>query len=155
MRAAFLLAMVAVAFIDAEHGIIPDRITLPGLVVGAAAAPLLGLTLRDALVGAACGGGFFLLLAVAYRRVRRREGLGGGDVKLGAMMGAFLGWQGVLLTIFLGSFLGTIVALGLLGSGRATRTTALPYGTFLAPAAGVALLLGPAIVRWYGSLLAG
>ncbi len=149
VRAAFLLAMVAIAFIDSEHRIIPDTITLPGIVLGLAASPLLGVSRLDAGFGAISGVALLGLLALAYRRVRGISGMGGGDIKMAGMVGAFLGWQGALLTVLIGSLLGTLWGATLLFRGRATSRTALPFGTFLAPAAGIAALVGPEIWGWY------
>jgi leader peptidase (prepilin peptidase)/N-methyltransferase len=148
-RAAFLLAMVAVFFIDLDHRIIPDEISLGGAVAGLLVAPVLDLPRLQALIGVLAGAGGLLLVALAYRQLRGVSGMGGGDIKLAAAIGAFVGWQGLLLTLVIGSFVGSAVGIALLLRGRATGKSALPFGCFLAPAAAVALLLGPRLWAWY------
>lgn len=150
---AFALALLAIIFIDLDLRIIPDSISLPGVAVGLAAAWLGPVGLRDGLIGVAVGAGVLLLLALAYRGVTGREGLGMGDVKLMAMIGAFLGWQGAAATLLIGSLAGSIVGLILVATGRGNRRTALPFGTFLAPAAWIVLFFGAAIWRGYLALL--
>jgi len=141
----FLSMLVAVTGIDLEHQIIPDRITLPGIVVGFVT-PFLGTRVSwvDSLLGIVAGGG--ILFAVI---VLSGGGMGGGDMKLGAMMGAFLGYKLALLALFLAAILGGVVALGLLSSGIRRRKDAIPFGPFLAVAAAVASLWGEAILTWY------
>ncbi len=155
VRWVFALALIAVLFIDYDFQIIPDAITLPGVVVGLAFSLVGPIAIGDALLGVAIGGGGLLLVALAYQWIARREGLGMGDVKLMAMVGAFLGWQGALATLVIGSCAGSLVGTGLLISHRGTRHTALPFGSFLAPAAWVVLLAGEALWRAYLSLMGG
>lgn len=154
LRAALLLALTAVFFIDLDHRLILDVMTLPGTLLGVAAAPWLGLTRLDAVVGAAIGWGALQGLRTAWKRMRGVEGLGGGDVKFAMWMGAWLGWQGVALTFVLGSLVGAAVGLWLMGRGRADGATTLPYGVFLAPAAAVVAVAGPGIWSWYLALAA-
>ncbi len=149
VRAAFLLAMIAVFFIDLDHRIIPDEISIGGIVAGLLLAPTLGVGRMPALIGALAGAGGLLLIAFAYHKLRGISGMGGGDIKLAGAIGAFLGWPGLLLTLVIGSFLGSAVGIGLLLRGRATAKSALPFGCFLAPAAALVLLVGQAIWTWY------
>lgn len=149
VRAAFLLAMIAVFFIDLDHRIIPDEISIGGIVIGLLLAPTLGIGRVPALIGAVAGAGGLLLIAFAYQKLRGLTGMGGGDIKLAGAIGAFLGWPGLLLTLVIGSFLGSAVGIGLLLRGRATAKSALPFGCFLAPAAALVLLAGRAIWTWY------
>lgn len=149
LRAALLLALVAVFFIDLDHRLILDVMTLPGVAIGLAVAPLVGTSRTDALIGAAAGYVLLEGLRLGWRAWRGEDGLGGGDVKLAAWLGAWLGWQGVALTFLLGSLLGIVVGGVLIARGRADGRTALPYGVFLAPAAAVSTLQGPAIWAWY------
>jgi leader peptidase (prepilin peptidase)/N-methyltransferase len=151
----FLLALLVVLFIDFDFQVIPDAITLPGTLLGLLIALWSPLPVRDALIGVAAGGGGLLLLAEGYRRAAHREGLGMGDVKLMGMVGAFVGWQGVLVTLILGSLAGSLIGGVLIASRRGTRHTALPFGSFLAPAGWVALLLGPALWEAYLRLFRG
>ena len=140
-----LAALVAITGIDLDHQIIPDVITLPGVVVGAVA----NLAVRpenwpDTLLGIVVGGGLFLIIILASG-----GGMGGGDMKLGAMMGAFLGWKLVLVGILLGVFAGGAVAIGLLSTGRKGRKDPVPFGPFLALGAVVSLLWGHSLLAWY------
>lgn len=143
-------AMIVVTFIDLDHMIIPDSITLPGMGVGLAAAFVGSLVdPKQAFAGLLLGGGGLLAVAAAYRAATGRDGLGGGDIKLLGMVGAFLGPVGAFLTIMIGSLAGTAFAVALmLRTGRG-RTTELPFGTFLAPGAVLAMLLGSRIVEMY------
>jgi leader peptidase (prepilin peptidase)/N-methyltransferase len=139
------LALVAVTFIDLEHLLIPDRITLPGIVVGL----LTALYPTPAAIGSAIGGcllagGLFYLVALASR-----GGLGGGDVKLAAMIGAFLGWRLALVAVFLAVLGGGIVGIGLLVAGLKGRKDAVPFGPFLALGGFVAALWGGPVLGWY------
>jgi leader peptidase (prepilin peptidase)/N-methyltransferase len=153
VRYFFLLAMVVVAFIDLDHRIIPDEISLPGIVLGLLLCPLLGVSRLEGLIGAVLGSGLLFGLAVVYKRVRGIEGMGMGDVKLAAMLGAFLGWQGVLMTILVASLAGSVIGILLIAGKRGTGRTAIPFGTFLAPVGMVILLVGPKIWSWYLSLV--
>lgn len=148
----FALALLAVALIDWDHRIIPDEISLGGTVVGLFARGVTFPGVLEGLVGALVGGGALWLVATAYRRATGIDGLGGGDVKLAAMIGAFLGWPGVFLTIFGAAAAGSLAGGLLVLTRGADRRTALPFGTFLAPAAVLAGVLGPLVWRWYGGL---
>jgi leader peptidase (prepilin peptidase)/N-methyltransferase len=141
----FLAALIAIAGIDLEHQLVPDRITLPGIVVGFLTT-FLGsrVSWLDSLIGILVGGG--ILFAVI---VLSGGGMGGGDMKLGAMMGAFLGYKLALLALFLAVILGGFVALALLSAGIRKRKDPIPFGPFLALAATVAILWGETIVTWY------
>jgi leader peptidase (prepilin peptidase)/N-methyltransferase len=145
----FGAALIVVTVIDYDHQIIPDVITLPGVALALLARSLLGGDWLAGLAGAAGGAAGLWLVALAYRLVARREGLGFGDVKLAALLGAFLGGSGVFLTIFLASILGSFAGIALILSGRGDRSTALPFGSFLAPVGVLVLFYGPAILRWY------
>jgi leader peptidase (prepilin peptidase)/N-methyltransferase len=146
----FVSAMVVVTFVDLDHMIIPDIVTLPGMGLGLAGAFAgAGLTPKDALVGALVGGGSLFVVGFSYRAVTGRDGLGGGDVKLLGMVGAFLGPLGAFLTIMIGSLAGTLFAIVfMLRTGR-DRKAELPFGTFLAPGAVLVLFLGGRIVEAY------
>lgn len=144
--------LVALFWTDFDLQLLPDAITLPGTLIGIGAA-VLGPGARHAMFGMLLGAGLLWLVAEAYFRVRKIEGLGGGDVKLAAMFGAVLGGPLTLLTIFLAAFAGTLVSVVLMSRGRADGRTALPFGTFLAPAALVAFLWGDLALGWYAALL--
>ncbi len=114
-----MAAMVALIFIDFDHQILPNSITLPGMAVALAlAGPRLDVSVRDALLGALLGAGLLLLVSEVYFRLRKMEGLGMGDVKMMGMVGAFVGWKGVLLTLFLGSLSGTLAGLVVMASSK-------------------------------------
>ena len=148
----FTLALLAVALIDWDHRIIPDEISLGGALVGLFARGLTAQGVTEGLVGALVGGGALWLVAEAYRRATGIDGLGGGDVKLAAMIGAFLGWPGVFLSIFGAALAGSLAGAVLVATRRAHGRTALPFGTFLAPAAVLAGVAGPFVWRWYTSI---
>ncbi|MEP7028286.1 MAG: prepilin peptidase [Candidatus Eisenbacteria bacterium] len=150
--AVFALALLAIALIDLDHRIIPDELSVGGLVIGLAARGFTWDGLLAGLIGALVGAGSLYLVALGYRRATGVEGLGGGDVKLAGMIGAFLGWPGVFLTIFSAALAGSLLGGILIASGRGTRRTALPFGTLLAAAAVFAALVGPVLWRWYGGL---
>lgn len=140
--AVFSLSMLAVLFIDLEHQIIPDVITIPGTLLGILAGILVGGDVLNRILGAAVGGLGLLALAWGYRLLTGVAGMGMGDVKLMAMIGAFLGWQGAVGVVLLGSLGGSLVGILMLLLRRANRRTLLPFGSFLAPAAWVVLFWG-------------
>jgi leader peptidase (prepilin peptidase)/N-methyltransferase len=108
--------------------------------------------IRDALIGILAGGGVLWLIGEAYYRYAGEEGMGGGDVKMLAMIGAFLGWQLVIVTLVFSSVTGAVIGLTVIAIRRGGMKYALPYGTFLSIAALVASLYGEQIVRWYTGL---
>ena len=147
---AFAAALVTITFIDLDHQIIPDVISLPGIVVGLAfslVSPL--VTPRDAALGVLAGGGTLLAVAWLYKTFRGQEGMGGGDVKLLAMIGAFLGWQSIFVTLFVGSVIGSIIGVALMLYRRADTKLAIPFGPFLAGGALVYLFWGARILAFY------
>jgi leader peptidase (prepilin peptidase)/N-methyltransferase len=144
----FVAAMIVIALIDLDFQIIPDEISLPGAALGLAYGAVAGHFVAS-LMGAAVGAGLLWGIGAAYLALRKVEGMGGGDVKLAAMLGGFLGWRGVLLTLFLASFAGALAGIALMRSGRGSGQTRIPFGTFLAPAGIVVLFAGEAIIDWY------
>jgi leader peptidase (prepilin peptidase)/N-methyltransferase len=145
-------ALLIVSCIDLAHTIIPDAITLPGIVVGLGTSLwLTPVGLRNAILGVILGGGLFLLMAILSVVILKREGMGGGDIKLIAMLGAFLGWHAVLVTIFLAAVLGASVGLALILLRRKGRREPLPFGPFLALGALLAMVWGDSILTWYVS----
>jgi len=140
-----LAALVAITFIDLERQMIPDMITLPGIVTGLFANLATGaVPWLDAVIGALVAGGLFFAIILASG-----GGMGGGDMKLGAMLGAFLGWQLTLVALFLAVVVGGGVALGALTAGRKGRKDPLPFGPFLAVGGAAALLWGRRLLTWY------
>jgi leader peptidase (prepilin peptidase)/N-methyltransferase len=148
-RLLFACILIVLFAIDLEHHLLPNVITLPGIVVGLAFSAMLPPGLIDALVGTILGGGILWLIGEAYYRYSGQDGMGGGDVKMLAMIGAFLGWKQVVLTLVLSSFLGSLAGLLVLVFRRGGMKSALPYGTFLSLAALVSSLFGERIVTWY------
>ncbi len=146
--------LLGISFIDLDHRIIPDRITLPGIAVGLVVAPLLGLTtFTGSLLGAAVGGGALYLIAVLGSAVFGKESMGGGDIKLAAMLGAFLGWQAVLLLLFVAFFLGAVVGIIAMSTRGREWDRTIPFGPFIAIGAFLATVWGDAAVGWYLALL--
>lgn len=149
--AVFLTILLGIAMADARTYIIPDEFTLGGLALGIAASVPGGYDgILAAVVGAAVGFGGLWLVGAAGTWLFKEEAMGGGDIKMMAMVGAFLGWQGVLLTIFLGALLGTLIFLpiSLLG-----RKKLVPFGVFLSLGAAATHWVGPAIIAWYRGYL--
>jgi leader peptidase (prepilin peptidase)/N-methyltransferase len=148
-RLVFASAMIVLFAIDFEHFLLPNVITLPGIVVGLVFSIWFPPGLRDALIGVVVGGGLLWLIGEAYYRFAGQEGMGGGDVKMLAMIGAFLGWQLTIVTLILSSVAGALVGLGVIVSRRGGMDHQLPYGTFLALAAIAASLAGDRLITWY------
>lgn len=151
-RLLFACALIVLAFIDLRHRILPNPITLGGIVVGFLFSLAFPPGWVSSLIGLLCGGGVLFLIGELYFRLRGIEGMGMGDVKMLAMIGAFLGWQAVLITMVLASFAGALVGLAMMLLQKGDMKYALPFGTFLSAAALVASLYGDALARWYLSL---
>ena len=149
VRLLFACAMVVLFAIDLEHQILPDAITLPGIVAGLVFSLFLPPGIRSSVLGILVGGGVLFLIGEVWSRLRQVDAMGFGDVKMLAMVGAFLGVRLVILTFVLSSFLGGLAGGVLILSGRGTLASKLPFGTFLAVAALVASLWGDALVDWY------
>ncbi|MFQ5704842.1 MAG: prepilin peptidase [Gemmatimonadales bacterium] len=151
--AVFGTILLGIAITDARHYLIPDEYTWGGLVIGLLLALLAGTgALISAAIGAAVGFGMLYLVAVLGQKAFGKEAMGGGDIKMMAMVGAFVGWKGVLLTVFGGSLMGTLVfvPLALLKKNRL-----VPFGVFLAPAAALAFVFGDDLIRWYLGFVTG
>jgi leader peptidase (prepilin peptidase)/N-methyltransferase len=149
----FCSALVVTTFVDLEHRIIPDVISLPGIVVGFASSFFLRwLGWQDSLIGILAGGGSLLLVAYGYQLVTRKEGMGGGDIKLLAMMGAFLGWRAVPFIIFASSLVGSVVGITLMLAQKKDSKLAIPFGPFLAFGAILYIFFGKQIIIWYLNL---
>jgi leader peptidase (prepilin peptidase) / N-methyltransferase len=146
-----LAALVAITVIDLRLQIIPDAITLPGTLTGVIAnVATQRLSIVDSLLGIALGGGIFLVIILVSR-----GGMGGGDMKLGAMLGAFLGWKVALLALFIAVLLGGMFAIALLLSGARGRKDAVPFGPFLALGGAIGLFAGEGLLTWYLSAFGG
>ena len=145
--------LIALFGIDLEHQILPNVITLPGIVIGFLFSLVAPPGWRDALIGILLGGGILYGIAWGYYLWRREEGMGMGDVKMLAMIGAFLGWKAVIVTLILSSFSGAIVGLGMMAVQKGDMKYALPFGTFLAIGAVIAMFAGEPLVAWYAGFL--
>jgi leader peptidase (prepilin peptidase)/N-methyltransferase len=169
----FLSAILVLVFTDYHHQILPNALTLPGAIAGFLMctfqsrvffgdpvstyfAALISssntqtlLPWTGSLLGAIVGAGILFLVASAYQLVRKRQGLGMGDIKMMAMVGAFLGWRSAFWTIVFGSFLGSIAGILLVLFGGRTLQAKLAFGTFLGVASVICLFFGEAIIRWY------
>ena len=131
----FCGALLAIIFIDLHHQIIPDRISLPGIALGFAASFLLpDLSWQDSALGLLLGGGTFYAIAAGYYLLTQRAGMGGGDIKLLAMIGAFLGWRALPFVIFASALLGSVIGIGAMIKQKKGGKTVIPYGPFLAVA---------------------
>lgn len=146
----FAAALVVITFIDVDYKIIPDVISLPGIILGlifSAISP--HLTFWESLIGAGLGAGVLLTVALGYWAVTKREGMGGGDIKLLAMIGAFLGWRAIPFTLLLASCTGSVIGVATTIRRRADSKLALPFGPFLAFGAGCYLFVGEFLIAWY------
>jgi leader peptidase (prepilin peptidase)/N-methyltransferase len=173
----FLCILIILVFTDYHHQMLPNKLTLPGALAGLILSPfqtplvytsvfsvkiasLLGLddsqlaiSFIGSIMGMLIGGGGLLLLALFYEKVRKKQGLGMGDVKMMAMVGAFLGLQLAIVTILIGSLLGTLVGIYLIFFRNMTMQSKLPLGVFLGIGAAFALLYGIPFLQWYWRLI--
>lgn len=143
-------ALLVISYIDFDYQIIPDAITLPGISVGVlTASTVLPTGLVNSLLGLFLGGGTLLLLAWLSPYLFGKEGMGGGDIKLLAMIGAFLGWQSVLMTMFIGAIVGATVGITLIACRILRRDQYLPFGPFLAFGAIISMFFQEELFSWY------
>lgn len=171
----FCSALIVITFIDFDHQIIPDTITLPGILIGVSIAPIFLSALNEPLpfdlghliphasphligflnsvIGMLCGALPLLVIGWIWEKLRHIEAMGGGDVKLMGMVGAFLGWKGALLTIMIGSLVGSVTGLALIMLKRHQMDKVIPFGPFLALGALVTAFYGPDILSWYLGLI--
>jgi leader peptidase (prepilin peptidase)/N-methyltransferase len=141
--------LIVLFMIDLEHQLLPNIITLPGIVIGFLFSLVAPPGPLDSLLGILIGGGVLYGIAAAYYVLRKEEGMGMGDVKMLAMIGAFLGWRAVLLTLVLASFAGAVLGIAMMLFQRGNLRYALPFGTFLSLGAMVAMLFGEQLIAWY------
>jgi leader peptidase (prepilin peptidase)/N-methyltransferase len=146
----FVAALIVITVIDLYHQIIPDVISLPGIGVGLLASLIIPqITFLNSLIGILLGGGSLFLVATLYQWFFKREGMGGGDVKLLAMIGAFLGWKAVILTILSGSLIGAITGIIIMILKGKDFKYAIPFGPFLSLGAVIAFFYEAEIINWY------
>jgi leader peptidase (prepilin peptidase)/N-methyltransferase len=146
----FCSALVVITFIDIEHQIIPDEISLSGIVIGFALSFFIrGHSWQNSLCGILLGGGSLLLVAYGYQRLTGKEGMGGGDIKLLAMMGAFLGWKAVPFIILASSLAGSVIGISIMLLQKKDSKLAIPFGPYLAFGAVLYIFYGRTLIRWY------
>lgn len=171
----FCSALIVITFIDLDYQIIPDIITLPGILIGVSIAPFfmpvlneplpfnLGhyipnawpflISFLNSIIGVLCGGLPLLIIGWLWEKLRHVEAMGGGDIKLMGMVGSFLGWKGALLTIMLGALAGSVIGIALIMLKRHKMSKLIPFGPFLAFGAVAAAFYGPDIIVWYLGIL--
>jgi leader peptidase (prepilin peptidase)/N-methyltransferase len=147
----FCTALITIAFIDLQHKIIPDVISLPGILVGLAFSffPAAGISPLDALIGIVGGGGFLFLVGTVFEKLTGREGMGGGDVKLLAMIGAWMGWKALPYIILISSLTGAVIGGVSLVISRQGVRSRIPFGPFLALGALLFLFFGNDLMLWF------
>lgn len=153
-RLVFACAMIVLFAIDLEHRILPNVITLPGIAAGLVSSAFLPPGLTSALIGASVCALALWGMGELVSRILGKDALGFGDVKMIAMMGAFLGWQQTLVALFLASLLGSVIGLGIVAV-TGNRDYQIPLGSFLAVGGLVAAVAGEPIVTWYAGRILG
>ncbi len=150
----FAATLVTISFIDLDHQIIPDVLSIPGIVAGLAAAFIPGnVSWFDSIIGIIGGGGTLFLVGLIYEKLTGKQGMGGGDVKLLAMIGAWMGWRSLPFVLLVSSLTGAIIgSVFLLAAGKGYRVR-IPFGPFLSLGALFYIFFGPQLTNWYISLL--
>lgn len=149
----FCSALVVITFIDIEHQIIPDEISLSGIVAGFVLSFFLeGHNWLNSLIGILLGGGSLLSVAYVYHRLTGKDGMGGGDIKLLAMMGAFLGWKAVPFIVFSSSLVGSVIGVSIMLFQKKDSKLAIPFGPYLAFGAVLYIFYGEPLISWYLNL---
>ncbi len=150
---ALICALIVITFIDLDHQIIPDSITLPGIVLGFGLSLVLpDVSWKSSLLGILAGGGSLLAVAWGYNLLTGKDGMGGGDIKLLAMLGAFLGPAAILFILMAGALVGSVVGVTLMLVQDQDRRMVVPFGPFLAIGAILYIFWGPFLVGWYMGL---
>ncbi len=143
-------ALIIIAFIDLNEQIIPDVISLPGIVIGFIISFFVPyISFINSALGVVVGGGIILVIGLAGSVIFKKEAMGGGDVKLAAMIGAFLGWRYIIISLFLGFFLGALAGIILIMAKIKKREDAIPFGPFIVLGSFITLLWGEKILSWY------
>ena len=150
----FATTLVTISFIDLDHQIIPDVLSIPGIVAGLAAAFIPGnVSWFDSIIGIIGGGGTLFLVGLIYEKLTGKQGMGGGDVKLLAMIGAWMGWRSLPFVLLVSSLTGAIIgSVFLLAAGKGYRVK-IPFGPFLSLGALFYIFFGPQLTNWYINLL--
>jgi len=143
-------ALIIIAFIDLNQQIVPDVISLPGIVIGFIISFFVPyISFINSALGVVVGGGIILVIGIAGSVIFKKEAMGGGDVKLAAMIGAFLGWRYIIISLFLGFFLGALAGIILILSKIRSREDVVPFGPFIVLGSFITLLWGERIISWY------
>jgi leader peptidase (prepilin peptidase)/N-methyltransferase len=143
-------ALIIIAFIDLNEQIVPDVISLPGIVIGFIISFFVPyISFIDSALGVVVGGGIILIIGMVGSVIFKKEAMGGGDVKLAAMIGAFLGWKYIIISLFLGFFLGALAGIILIMSKIKSREDVVPFGPFIVLGSFITLLWGEKIISWY------
>ncbi|PIE75105.1 MAG: prepilin peptidase [Deltaproteobacteria bacterium] len=150
----FVSVLIVISFIDLEHKIIPDIISLPGIpLFFAAGFFIMGWNLKNLVLGVLVGGGSLYLVALIYYLITKKEGMGGGDIKLLAMIGAFIGYKGVFFTVFASSLTGTLAGIAFMLLKEKNFKYAIPFGPFLSLGAVIYIFLGKYLINVYMNLI--
>ncbi|MCK5541049.1 MAG: prepilin peptidase [Desulfobacterales bacterium] len=147
----FISILIIISFIDIDYQIIPDIFSLPGIIIFATA-PLFvpDISVIDSILGILLGGGSLYFISITYYIIKKTEGMGGGDIKLLAMIGAAIGWKGVIVTVFIGSLTGTIAGIIIMISSRIIDIKLkIPFGPYLSIGAVIYIFFGQALIKWY------
>ena len=150
---AWACVLLVITFIDIDYQIIPDSLSIGGIVVGLALVWWLPVSYPEALIGLGVGAGLLIVVIYGYYFLTGKQGMGGGDVKLLGMIGVFTGWEGVLFTIFMGSLLGSLVGIPWALLQKKNMQAAIPFGPFLALGAFINVLFGDMLIDWYFTVL--
>jgi len=143
-------ALIIIAFIDLNEQIIPDVISLPGIVIGFILSFFVPyISFVNSALGVVVGGGIILIIGLGGSMIYKKEAMGGGDVKLAAMIGAFLGWRYIIISLFLGFFLGALIGIILIVTKIKKREDVIPFGPFIILGSFITLLWGKQIISWY------
>ncbi len=147
----FISVLITISFIDIDHQIIPDIISLPGILIFASSFYFLPeMTIKNVIFGILIGGGSLYSVALFYYLLKKQEGMGGGDIKLLAMIGAATGVKGVLFTIFAGSLLGTMAGIAIMIYTKSADTKLkIPFGPYLSMGAVLYIFFGNQLIQWY------
>ena len=149
----FAAALIIITFIDLDYQIIPDIISIPGIFLGIGASFFIPLiSLLESLLGILIGGSFLLLVAIGYKWSTGREGMGGGDIKLLAMIGAWLGWKAIPFILFSSSLIGVLIGGGSMLINKKGLRHKIPFGPFLSIASIIYIFFGPELIKWYITL---
>jgi len=143
-------ALIIIAFIDLNEQIVPDVISLPGIVIGFIISFFVSyISFINSALGVFVGGGIILVIGLTGSVIFKKEAMGGGDVKLAAMIGAFLGWRYIIISLFLGFFIGALAGIILILSKIKSREDAIPFGPFIVLGSFITLFWGEQIISWY------